>query len=263
MRDLQNSMDDFSILHDTTVSLLAPPTNFSDEPLSSSLFLFLTTITFVLLLSSHILPWRLIFLVAGWAGTLFSHPTIQSTFLNAHASHIVPREQALQSRVDTWISSDIMLDTAPETRDVEIFELQHRSLGSKRASEEWESWIFSPSPHDPMSAERISGDRPKGTRFFEDVQPPRGWEWSDKKWTLDLLSRQWVEERMITGVEIETEGERWVVDIDYQPDTDSGKPKTNRKDWEESGEARNPGEWRRRRWIRRVARKALPAKARE
>lgn len=40
-----------------------------------------------------------------------------------------------------------------------------------------------------------------------------GWEWLEKKWGFDLWSREWVEERIIMGVEIEMEGERWVYDI--------------------------------------------------
>ncbi|EGD84320.2 uncharacterized protein TERG_00602 [Trichophyton rubrum CBS 118892] len=39
MRNLQNSMADFAALHDAAVSLIAPATNFSDEKLSSSLFI--------------------------------------------------------------------------------------------------------------------------------------------------------------------------------------------------------------------------------
>lgn len=171
-----------------------------------------------------------------------------------------------------WIERDIILDSAPEVREVEIFELQKLSRGSG----EWEAWIFTPVPYDPLSMERVRGERPKGTRFFEDVTPPKGWEWSEKKWALDLWSREWVEERIITGVEVETEGERWVYDINYEygdEDLDElgdgsgtpskGKGKERGKampSWEEGsdvdiGESRRRGEWRRRRWVRMVKRK--------
>jgi len=108
------------------------------------------------------------------------------------------------------------------------------------------------------------------------VAPPNGWEWSEKKWALDLWSREWVEERIITGVEVETEGERWVYDINYEygdedldelgdgsgtPSKGKGKEKGKRiPSWEEGsdveiGESRRRGEWRRRRWVRMVKRK--------
>ncbi len=60
-----------------------------------------------------------------------------------------------------------------------------------------------PTPYDPLSPARIAGDRPRGTRFFEDVQPPEGWEWHSKKWELDLEAGEWVSERLVVGVEYE------------------------------------------------------------
>ncbi|TVY33183.1 Peroxisomal membrane protein, partial [Lachnellula subtilissima] len=211
MRDLQNCMEDFSRVHDKIITLLTPPTNFSNEPLSSTLFLFAFTLCLTLFIASHLLPWRLIFLSLGYAATALGHPTIQRLFLNTHKNYIAPKEEAASSWVEKWIERDIILDSAPQTREVEIFELQHLSSAG-----EWESWLFSSSPHDPLSSPRIRGERPLGTRFFEDVKAPEGWEWSEKKWALDLWSREWVEERIITGVEIETEGERWVYDLRYE-----------------------------------------------
>jgi hypothetical protein len=270
MRDLQNSMEDFSRLHDKIISLLTPPTNFSNEPLSSTLFLFAFTLTLTLFIASHLLPWRLIFLLLGYTTTALGHPTVQRLFLSTHKTHIKPHEKAAESWLESWIKHDIILDSAPQTREVEIFELQHLS-----SSGEWESWLFSPSPHDPLSSPRIRGERPKGTRFFEDVRPPTGWEWSEKKWALDLWSREWVEERIITGVEVETEGERWVYDLRYEieedgdSDYDTPKKKKDRGNgkgrkvlpsWEEGSDAEGEGrgrrgEWRRRRWVRMVKRR--------
>lgn len=191
--------------------------------------------------------------------------------------HFSAREASAKSWVDDWISKDIILDSVPETREVEIFELQRLSP----AGDEWEPWLFSTSPYDPKEPGRVIGDRPRGTRFFEDVQPPAGWEWSEKKWVLDLWSREWVEERIITGVEVETEGERWVYDIHYGDegrfqsglDIDAEDPhKTPAKteadgkakllpSWEEGADASagRRGTWRRRRWVRTVKRRYISA----
>ncbi len=254
MRDLQNSMDDFSTVHDKIIALVLPRTNFSDETLSSAIFLALFVTACSLFISAQLLPWRAIALVAGWTTIGLGHPTVQDMFLSTHAEYAVPRERRAGSRLAGWIERDIVLDDSPETREVEIFELQRRSAND----DEWEGWIFSSSPYDPLSASRIAGERPKGTRFFEDVQAPAGWLWLDKKWTLDLGSRDWVEERMIVGVEVEMEGERWVYDIAYEGEgEEKGKGKGKRRDWEEStGEGRT-GEWRRRRWVRMVQRRPL------
>nr|POE80846.1 peroxisomal membrane protein pex29 [Quercus suber] len=172
---------------------------------------------------------------------------------------------AAQDWIRMCIEADIILDSPPERRQVEIFELQRYHV----YTDTWEPWLFSPSPHDPLSPARISGARPKGTQFFEDVQAPAAWAWKDKKWMLDLASQEWVEQRMITGVEIETQGERWVYDISDEGlekakslkggrGSTKGKGKaTSKSGWEESTGLERRGDWRRRRWVRVVERKAI------
>ncbi|KAM3074563.1 Peroxisome size and maintenance regulator [Clarireedia jacksonii] len=279
MRDLQNCMEDFSRLHDQVLSILLPSTNFSNEPLSSTLFLFVVVTAAFMFIASHLMPWRFIFLTIGWTITSLGHPTIQRQMLTTHDTVIRPRSAPLASKIQSFIDNDIILDSSPETREVEIFELQHRSRAG-----EWEHWLFSSSPYDPLSSMRMDAGgngRPVGCRFFEDVQAPRGWVWSEKKWVLDLWSREWVEERIITGVEVETEGERWVYDIRYEGDGngdaagegsggDNGNwngsisKATGKRgltiSWEEGTDADGSwegrrGEWRRRRWVRMVKRK--------
>ncbi|KAI1850659.1 hypothetical protein JX266_003941 [Neoarthrinium moseri] len=271
MRDLQNCMEDFSQLHDGVVTLVVPRVNFSNEALSSAIFVFVFTGCLFMSIAANILPWRFIFLVAGWAVTVMGHPLVQKQIEAANETHMKQNGEKARSWMENWVEGDVILDSAPETREVEIFELQRLS----DPEGEWEPWMFSASPHDPMSAARISGDRPVGARFFEDVHPPQGWEWSEKKWALDLWSREWVEDRIITGVEVETEGERWVYDIYYEPEDKvgvveeskqqtptKGKTKASRSkpSWEEGEDYEGRrGEWRRRRWVRLVKRKNLGA----
>ncbi|KAK4230221.1 integral peroxisomal membrane peroxin-domain-containing protein [Podospora fimiseda] len=287
MGDLQNVMEDFSVAHDKVITLIVPKTNFSDEALSSAIFVFLFAGTAVMLISAHLIPWRYLMLVGGWAGILSLHPVVaryiqqyidtkeQVTTAEKKGEAVaLPQQFDAFAVLQEFVKEDIILDSAPETREVEIFELQHLS----HTSGEWEPWFFSPSPYDPLSAPRIAGERPKGTRFFEDVLAPEGWEWSEKKWALDLWSREWVEERIITGVEVETEGERWVYDMcspgqgggcgeDGGDSNDGGdgvvrtqvSAQIQKTSWEESdagddGVGRR-GEWRRRRWVRLVKRK--------
>ncbi|CAI0648215.1 unnamed protein product, partial [Colletotrichum noveboracense] len=76
MRDLQNSMDDFCVAHDSVVSSVLPITNFSNEALSSALFLALTLTTVFMTTFASVFPWRLIALVAGWGLILSGHPAI-------------------------------------------------------------------------------------------------------------------------------------------------------------------------------------------
>lgn len=240
--DLQNVMEDFSVVHDAIIALVVPLTNFSDEALSSAVFLVLTAGAALALLAAHLLPWRHLALLTGWAAVASLHPAVADivTASSHPPPHRHPAAAALRARFDAWLRADVILDDAPEAAEVEIFELQHRS----RDGDEWEPWLFSPEPHDPRSSAG-AGQRPRGARFFEDVLPPEGWEWSEKKWALDLYSREWVEERIITGVEVETEGERWVYDV-----AEGGE-----QGGEEEDAVGRRGEWRRRRWVRLVRRR--------
>ncbi|KAI5777222.1 integral peroxisomal membrane peroxin-domain-containing protein [Geopyxis carbonaria] len=231
LRDLQNSMEDFSVAHDKIIEFVGPATNFSDEKLSSAVFLVLFFTSILLFVSASILPWRFIMLVVGWIGFALGHPELQANLIATHETHLKPREERAGVLADSFIHRDITLSTTPETREVEIFELQ-RSTNSG----EYEPWMFSPTPYEPLSASRIAEEKPRGTRFFEDVQPPPGWEWGEGKWTLDLGSLVWVQERFVNGVEVEEEGERWVYDC-------------------ENGREGERGMWRRRRWVRGVRRR--------
>lgn len=278
MRDLQNCMEDFSTVHDAVLAFLTPLTNFSNENLSSMLYILLLLLSCLLFITAHLLPWRLIFLVMGYALTAFGHPTIQ--FLLAtpeNEQRLSAAEHEGRSVLFTLSRSDIEIEPSHEIREVEIFELQHRALHDEHG--EYEPVMFSSSPYSPLSPSRISGDRPRGTPFFEDVLPPRGWRWSDKKWALDLLSREWVDDRCVTGVEVEIEGERWVTDLHYEALENDGEgskavkgEKTRKKGsrdvgaeerevlrraWEK-GKMGRKGEWRRRRWVRGVER--MPVK---
>ncbi|KAF1986882.1 Pex24p-domain-containing protein [Aulographum hederae CBS 113979] len=268
MRDLQNCMEDFSRVHDLTISILGPPTNFSDESLSSALFLALSLLACILFLAADHIPWRPVFLLTGWVATISGHPSLQDLLITTKSDLVLrDHNKTAFSAFSSFATTDIALDSSPERREVEIFELQRLVNPYSTAPDaEYEPFMFSPSPYTILSPSRIAGDRPKGTRFFEDVFPPRGWRWADKKWTLDLMGREWVEERAITGVEIEVEGERWVSDLAYEeleePPVGVGIPRGKTKargivTWEEGRGTNRKGEWRRRRWVRLVERKPL------
>lgn len=262
MRDLQNCMEDFSVIHDAVIDHIGPITNFSDEKLSTIIFLVMFVVACVLLLTANSVPWRYVFLTAGWASVLSAHPAVNSFIVSLDLGHYNKRRESVQRLLRRWTDEDVTLDEIPETRQVEVFELQHRNNGG-----DWELWVYGSSPYDPLSPIRLSGERPKGTRYFEDVRAPIGWEWSEKKWTLDLLAKEWVEERMITVVEVETDGERWVYDLSAgDVGSEVGTvtlPTGSHSDIEEdlSSAQKLKGAWRRRRWVRLVCRRVEKAKA--
>lgn len=293
MRDLQNSMEDFSRLHDATVTRVTPLINFSNETVSSALFLVFSAVSCPLFVFAHLLPWRAILFTAGWIVICSGHPTVAKALQRSGAQKTIKNEgKNAEGLVQRFITDDIVVSSSPEQREVEIFELQQRvtsnpSFWSVAAhvsgAPEYEPVLYSSNPYTPLDPTRISGARPKGARFFEDILPPRGWKWAEPKWRLDLASEEWVGERCFSGVEVEVEGDRWVWDIEYEDsdsaddsiadtyeewaarggslrgkDTSKGKGKAKLPSWEEGTAAKGKkGEWRRRRWVRVVERRIL------
>lgn len=82
-------------------------------------------------------------------------------------------------------------------------------------------------------------------------------------------SKGWVEERMVQNVAVEEEGERWVMDLlEADDEQENGDLDEEGQDWEvrdgkliggmkEGNHQGRRGEWRRRRWVRIVKRKAM------
>ncbi|KAI5299389.1 Lanosterol 14-alpha-demethylase, partial [Ascosphaera pollenicola] len=231
---LQRSMGDFSDAYDAVVAALLPAANFSNERLSSTIFLLVTMAVIWLLLTAHLVPWNLVVMVVGDLGILAGSERVRwhvervlqniqnhsdskghdddgtekygktGSDARAGAGAIAEEETPGSKFLDSLKSTiAITLSTSPEVREVEIFELQHKVTASYSSNPVWETFIFTPTPYDPLCPARIAGDRPQGCRFFEDVQPPEGWTWKGHKWELDLDAKEWVLERMVTGVGVE------------------------------------------------------------
>src|ERR1051325_5002397 len=144
MRDLKNCMEDFTRVHDAVLAFLTPLTNFSNENLSSMLYILLLLVSCTLFISAHLLPWRFIFLLAGYTFTALGHPAVQGLLATPQNEQLLSdAEHEGRSFLLTLSRSDIELETSHETREVEIFELQHRALHDEHG--EYEGFMFSPS----------------------------------------------------------------------------------------------------------------------
>ncbi|KJZ75348.1 hypothetical protein HIM_05274 [Hirsutella minnesotensis 3608] len=249
IRVVQNSMGAYTLAYDSVVDNLTPIANFSNLALSSNIFLLLIAGNILIAIAASLVSWRLIFLVGGWLLALTGNPWVLEQ-LQLASEHEVAKQFWYQNNARVvqlrhLITQDTVQDLAPETRLVEVFELQRVSQNGA-----WEAISFSPTPHDPMSSGRMTGKHPYGATASSEILPPRGWAWSDSNWELDRFNHDWVNERMIVNVHVETQGEHWVYDQGGQISSDYEY--MGLRGVEEVGNARGP--WRRRRWVRNVRR---------
>ena len=244
MRDLQNAMADFADAHDLLLAALTPWTNFAHEARSTALAVLLCGAALAAYVLAALLPWRVLGLAGGWALVALGHAGVQRWAQRTYRVYWKPWARDWVARFDAWAAADVALDAPPEICTVEVFELQRRKSGADAGSA-WEAWVFGPAAWEPRAPARVAGERPPGTRFLEDVRAPPGWRWAGPRWELDRAGREWVEARMLSGVEAEAEaGGAWAFDVE-----EVGKGEKAGK-----GKGKRWGEWRRRRWVRDVRR---------
>lgn len=218
LRDLQVSMAQFSVAYDAVMGTVLPAVNFSNSTVSSLIFLAVFFMTVAMIVMSHRIPWGTIALVSVNACFIAIHPSVQPRLTEiiknpklfdakrGYPARIIASYLPINlSAVPAYAGSTaaLSMDSNVEEREVEIFELQHKITSPYSSTPEWETFLFTQTPYEPLSPLRIAGDRPKGTRFFEGIRAPPGWTWKTAKWELDLECREWVLERMVTGVQFE------------------------------------------------------------
>lgn len=266
VRDLQNFLQMLVNAIEAVETFVNGVGSFQEEKKASALYLLLMAALVVVVYVASLLPAKVAVCVASWVSVLLCHPGIQKQIKAATAKPLFPRNHppvlsdspsipptpAPPKKRKDWLAqlsrSEIILDEAPEVRQVEIFELQRQGLTPRL----WDPWVYTPVVYDERSAARVGQCRPPGTRFLSDVEAPAGWFFADPPatlnagkgtgmqeggagweesekdgWTLDKQPKHWVAHRALRGIEMEV-GEAWAYDC-------------------VDGER---GEWRRRRWVR-------------
>lgn len=261
VRDLQNFLQMLVNAIEAVERFVNGVGSFQEEEKASALYLLLMAALVVVIYIASLLPANVAVCVVSWVSVLLCHPGIQKQLKAATAKPLFSRNQTTQTPAPTpvvpkkrkdWLAqlsrSEIILDEAPEVRQVEIFELQRQGLTPRM----WDPWVYTPLVYDVCSASRVGQCRPPGTRFLGDVEAPAGWFFADPPtpslspattldgsnangweesekdgWTLDKQPKHWVAHRALRGIEMEV-GEAWAYDC-------------------VDGER---GEWRRRRWVR-------------
>lgn len=216
--DLQNHMLLYVMLYDFICSNLEKFAYFTNEQISCVVFV--TLLAFALLNVTLIeticglLPIKLLFLIAGWGFMAVMHPALRHSVLaKMQSSWLEEKLNDYNTRFQHAIKENLRFVEAREQKVVAIFEIQKY----KEKYKEWRSIGFSNDDYSLFSGIRINEiDISKHcVKILDEVEPPIDWEWSEgSNWILDLKPKEWVAERFIQYVDIDTET-KWVYDVDF------------------------------------------------
>lgn len=235
LRKLQNSLTRVVHLLEMADEFLHTTGNFKNEHDASALYLIILLGLPPVVYAASFIPVHHTIAVGGWLVALSQHPVSQAKLTKIkvdYKEYFEQNEVLLETAMKAVAEREIIIDEPPEESTVEIFELQRQGLTPRQ----YDPWVYSPAIYGSNSPYRISQERPPGTRFLEDVKPPKGWYFDDNfDWQLDPDTKSWAILRGVRNIEIDVD-ESWAYDLD-----NDGRR----------------GEWRRRRYVRRCFRTAV------
>ena len=233
LTDLQNHMTLYVMAYDFVSNFLAKFAYFKDENVSSAVFLGLLLFSCINSLAidsiSSLIPWKFIFLCAGWTFVISLHPKIRDTMFNLmYSEETRLRILTKMNHIERIINDKFDSYEPRERREASIFELQRFNAEEKS----WELVGYSTDEYALFSESRmkeLSTSQIPNVQTLAEVKPPAEWEWLlNVDWTLDLHPTEWVSAGFIQYVDVDNET-KWVYDVEL------------------NGER---GQYRRRRWVK-------------
>ncbi|PSK41488.1 hypothetical protein C7M61_001171 [Candidozyma pseudohaemuli] len=230
MRDLQNLTTDLLNGIDHAEKVATDIVGFKNERLTTFIFYILTFVTSVVLFVGRWIPWRIIFIQAGWIGMIVCHPNakkyIQALKKKRQPPPVVEddgeetededAEEQPPKRLphETFDRPDIIVDDAPEVRIAEIYELQIRNI----LKHEWKLYGYSKRLFDYADKVRVSGKKPHGVDSIGKILPPKEWKFDfgfASNWQVDRNPEQFIRVRGVDKTHLkikDDEKEGWVYD---------------------------------------------------
>ncbi|CAL9736562.1 peroxisomal membrane protein Pex29p [Monosporozyma servazzii] len=240
LQDLQNHVLLYVAAYDFIYFILKRFAFFINEQVSTAWFIILLSVGLLNYLFIDIvwplIPIKLILVIAGWSLIVLLHPKNRDNFMQKLLSEET-RLSWLQftNEYEHKINEQLRFVEARENRVVDIFEIQVY----KSEHKEWNTVGYHFDDYTVYSNKRLEGENiePLCAKTIDEINPPIGWDWiSNSTWKLNLSPEKWVRERFINNVRVDSET-KWVYDKVEDCSNKSTKI------------------YRRRMWIRHVARK--------
>ncbi|MCP8718701.1 MAG: PEX28-32 family peroxisomal membrane protein [Asgard group archaeon] len=233
LRDFQNLTTDILKGVNEAEKFYYETAGFKDERLSTFIFYAVLVATFGILFVGQFMPWKLIFIQAGWGAGILSHPKCKKFIVDASKARkqkallakLNEKENAAESTPDIVVEdtdgvikqfdrNDIIVDDSPEVKVVEVWELQIKSI----LKHSWSFYRYSNTIFDKNNKLRVAGKRPSGVEQLSKVYPPVDWKFDfglENKWNLDSDPGEFIRQRSLNpSLFIIKEGEKegWIYD---------------------------------------------------
>lgn len=223
MRDLQNLTSDVLDGLEKGESLATDLLSFKNERLSTMVFYVVIALTLVVFFLGQFIPWRLLFIMAGWAILGAFHPGAKNAIASLNkgqqpTTHTEPRTvKPIPKRkfvADSLQFDNIIVDNEPETQIVEIYELQTKDI----FKHEWTMFAYTKRIYDWRDPVRISGKVPHGVSNLNKVLPPKEWKYDfgyASNWYIDTDPAKFIEIRRLDQTHLKIkkdDNEGWIYD---------------------------------------------------
>ncbi|KAG7192265.1 uncharacterized protein KQ657_001983 [Scheffersomyces spartinae] len=210
MKHLQNGMTDVVRTLKVVEKLGYDLTGFANEKLSTAVFYGLLVVTFVIIVMGVYIPWQLIFIQTGWVLVILCHPNSKKYLAmmlknNKKSTLKIKRKKRTKSEsviseennlIKTFDTKGIFPLDSPQTRTLEVFELQYRSSTQPK----WKNTVYCSSVFDLDDPKRSRG-LPRGASEIWDVIPPKDWKFDFayvNSWEIDTAPQDLIEERALS-----------------------------------------------------------------
>lgn len=222
MRDLQNLTTDLLNGMDHSEKMATNLFAFKDERLTTFIFYVAIALTWVVLFLGRYIPWRMIFILSGWAVMGACHPHSKK-YLVALQKQKKPRDVDTknenvkvdkESFLDNFDRQDIIVDDLPEVRMVEIFELETRNV----LRHEWRFYAYSKRLFAYEDTVRVAGKFPHGVDSLSKVLPPKEWKYDfgyANNWRIDVNPSEFLSYRDIDQLHLRVSApdeDGWIYD---------------------------------------------------
>jgi hypothetical protein len=197
LKDFQNLTTDLLKGLDTAEEHWYDSIGFRNEKLSTMVFYGMIVASVAILFLGQYMPWRGIFVSSGWIFLCLCHPKAKKYLKTAKKPksqpiiHDTPLElpEDVEPKVKRdplqFIESHIIVDDSPESKIVEVWELQTKSI----LQLQWSFYCYTSTMFSQKESKRVNGNRPDGVDTLSKVHPPHGWKFDFglvNKWAIDF-----------------------------------------------------------------------------